>query len=74
MADGVHIQRHDPRDLLDNEGSLMDEVRDIFAEPRMWMSQEHPLLGGRSPQDCIDGGDPQLVRDLLRNIRFVAQT
>lgn len=32
------------------------------------------MLGGRSPQQCVDAGDEQAVWDLLRNIKYIGQT
>ncbi len=45
-------QRVDPARRLPGEGSLEDEANQIFADPDEWMHREHPMLGGRSPQEC----------------------
>jgi uncharacterized protein (DUF2384 family) len=74
MPSVVQARRLDPTERLPGEGSLLDEARKIFADADQWMHTAHPLLGGRTPQDCIDGGDEQLVWDLLRNIKHVGQT
>lgn len=68
------LQRIDPAERLPGEGSLADAARQIFADPDEWMRREHPMLGGRSPQECIDAGDEQPVWDLLRNIKYIGQT
>ena len=74
MATGARLQRIDPAERLPGERSLADELGQIFADPGEWMRQQHPMLAGRSPQECIDAGDEQLVWDLLRNIKYVGQT
>lgn len=74
MTTVVQVRRLDPTDRLLGEQHLQDEVQQIFAEPGEWMHQEHPLLGGRTPSECVDAGDEQLVWDLVRNIKYVAQT
>jgi Protein of unknown function (DUF2384) len=74
MAKAAQIPRVDPAGRLPGEGSVSDAAGEIFADPNGWMSQEHPMLAGRSPQECIDAGDEQAVWDLLRTIRYVGQT
>lgn len=60
--------------LLKGETSLEDETEKIFDEPFVWMAQEHPLLGGKSPNECVKDGREQAVWDLLRAIKYVGQT
>ncbi len=74
MAKAARLPRIDPTDRLPGEGSVRDEAGEIFADPGAWMNQKHPMLAGRSPQECIDGGDEQAVWDLLRTIKYVGQT
>jgi hypothetical protein len=74
MTATAQLRRLDPTERLPGERSLADEVRKVFADPDAWLRQQHPLLGGRTPRDCIDAGDEQLVWDLLRNIKHVGQT
>ena len=74
MAKAARLQRADPAERLPGEGSLADEASQIFADPDEWLRREHPMLGGRSPQECIDAGDEQAVWDLLRNIKYIGQT
>jgi hypothetical protein len=74
MAKTAQLPRVDPAGRLPGEGSLADEASQIFADPDEWMRREHPMLGGRSPQDFIDAGDEQPVWDLLRNIKYIGQT
>ncbi len=65
------LRRLDPADPLPDERSLEDEAREIFDEPDERMKQRNVNLAGRSPQDCINQGDEQPVRDLLRRIKYV---
>lgn len=74
MASAAALQRIDPAGRLPGEGSLADEAGQVFADPDDWMRRAHPMLGGRSPQECIDAGDQQAVWDLLRNIKYIGQT
>lgn len=74
MATATQLRRVDPTERLPGESSLPDEARQIFADPDQWMHREHPMLGGRSPQQCVDAGDEQAVWDLLRNIKYIGQT
>jgi hypothetical protein len=74
MATAARLPRIDPAKRLPGEGSLEDEVGKIFADPDAWMKREHPMLGERSPQQCINAGDEQAVWDLLRNIKYTGQT
>ena len=72
MTKNSHIRR-DPTEVLSDEGELWDEAREIFSRPDKWMTERHPMLDGRSPRDCIQAGDQQLVRDLVRTIKYVGQ-
>jgi hypothetical protein len=64
----------DPKDLLPGEMDIRSEAAKIFAEPDEWMRRKHPMLGGRSPDECLEAKDEQPVRDLLRTIIHVGQT
>lgn len=74
MAKTAQRPRIDPTRQLSGEGSLSDEAGQIFADPDEWMHREHPMLGGRTPQQCVDAGQEQAVWDLLRTIKYVGQT
>jgi hypothetical protein len=74
MAKTLQLVRVDPAERLPGEGSLADEAGQIFDNPDEWMRREHPMLGARSPQQCIDDGDEQLVWGLLRNIKYIGFT
>ncbi len=68
------MPRINPADRFPNEASLEREVAKIFENPNEWMNQDHPLLGGRSPQACVNANDDQPVWDLVRQIQYVGQT
>ncbi len=74
MAKAAQNPSVDPAERLPGEGSLTDEAGKIFADPDEWMHREHPMLGGRTPQECIDAGEEQSVWDLLRTIKYIGQT
>jgi uncharacterized protein (DUF2384 family) len=74
MARANQLRRVDPAGRFPEEAGLLEEATTIFASPEEWMRDRHPMLGGRSPQECIDAGDEQMVWDLLRNIKYVGQT
>jgi hypothetical protein len=74
MVKAAQLKRVDPAERLPGEGGIRDLAGEIFADPGGWMSQRHPLLAGRSPQECIDAGDDQAVWDLLRSIKYLGQT
>ena len=74
MAKTLQLVRVDPAERLPGEGSLADEAGQIFDNPDEWMRREHPMLGARSPEQCIADGDEQLIWDLLRNIKYIGLT
>ncbi|HEY4113611.1 MAG TPA: MbcA/ParS/Xre antitoxin family protein [Rhizomicrobium sp.] len=63
-----------PSEPLPDEGDILQDAAQIFSNPQEWLKQAHPMLGGRSPQQCLDAQDEQPVRDLLRRIRYIGQT
>ncbi|HEY8699054.1 MAG TPA: antitoxin Xre/MbcA/ParS toxin-binding domain-containing protein [Rhizomicrobium sp.] len=73
-ASTTNVPASDPSNLVDGEGSIAEKARKMFASPAEWLAQKHPMLGGRSPQECLDAHDEQPVRDLLRRIKYVGQT
>lgn len=74
MAKAAQLPRVDPARRFSDEGSLADEASQIFADPDEWMHRKHPMLAGRSPQECVDAGDEQAVWDLLRSIKYIGLT
>jgi len=75
MPNGARVERIDPTNRLDDEQErIEDEVAKHFEDPEEWMRRNHPLLGGRSPDDCVQTGDEQMVWELLRSVKYVGQT
>jgi len=70
----ARANRADPSNPLPDERGVSEEAAETFADPTNWLNTQHPMLGGRSPSECIRDGDEQLVRDLLRRIKLVGQT
>jgi hypothetical protein len=58
---------------LPGEGSVLESAAEIFSAPEAWLNLKNPLLGGRSPEECIAAGDEQSVWDLLRSIKGLGQ-
>ncbi len=47
---------------------LRDHLRAVFPEPaaaRAWMAAPNPELGGRTPQQCWEAGDPEAIHRAL---------
>lgn len=63
--------RRDPQELLPGEGSIREEAEKVFSNPILWMNRPHPMLDGRTPQQCVDEEDEQPVRDLIRRVKYV---
>ncbi len=74
VAVGMKQRQADPLTPLPDEQSILQEAGKIFSNVPEWLTQQHPMLGGRTPEECLDAGDEQSVRDLLRSIKFVGQT
>ena len=69
-----HLAHQDPSRRLPGETSIQAEAGDLFENPEAWLNAANPMLGGKSPRDCIGQPDEQAVWDLLRTIRRVGQT
>lgn len=74
LGPGPRVARQGPADRLPDESSIEQGAADIFENPDPWLDAEHPMLGGKSPRDCIGTANEQTVWDLLRTIRSVGQT
>lgn len=69
-----HLAHQDPSQRLPSETTIEAEAGALFESPDGWLNAPNPLLGGKSPRDCIGQPDEQAVWDLLRTIRRVGQT
>jgi len=52
--------------------ALWHEAEEVFEDGVKWLNDPHPSLGGRSPRDCLEHGEEQAVRELLRRIKYAA--
>ena len=60
-----------PNGLLGNEkANIRDEVADLVDDPTQWLEMPNSQLGGIRPKDLIGTEREQLLRDLLRAIKF----
>lgn len=51
------------------KADIFEEVRTVVLDPVTWLNQPNDQLGGKRPQDLLDQGDEDAVRDLIRSIR-----
>ena len=68
---GVVALRRDPYDRLPHEGSIEAEADELFEDGRAWLEAKHPMLGAQRPIDLIGTPAEQMVRNLLRGIRYI---
>ena len=60
-----------PNGLLPNEqANIRDEVADLVDKPDEWLAMPNSQLGGIKPEALIGTDREQLLRDLLRAIKF----
>jgi len=60
-----------PNGLLGNEkANIRDEVADLVDDATQWLDMPNSQLGGIRPKDLIGTEREQLLRDLLRAIKF----
>jgi uncharacterized protein (DUF2384 family) len=49
---------------------IHQEIKTLIAEPAQWLDTPNDQLGGRKPKDLIGTDREQLLRDLLRAIKY----
>ena len=49
---------------------IRQEIRAMVAEPAKWLDMPNDRLGGEKPKDLIGTEREQLLRDLLRAIKY----
>ena len=54
----------------DEEPDIRKEVADLVADPSEWLNTPNTRLGGKKPRDLIGTDREQLLRDLLRAIKY----
>ncbi|ETX08112.1 MbcA/ParS/Xre antitoxin family protein [Candidatus Entotheonella palauensis] len=60
--------------LPDETPDILEEVKDLVADPNLWLNAPHELLGGKTPKEVMAQGGTQRVRDLLRAIKYGVMT
>jgi DNA-binding transcriptional MerR regulator len=48
---------------------LLEDIRVIFADPDVWLDTPNPRTAGETPREAIDGGNEQLVIDIVEAIK-----
>jgi hypothetical protein len=56
--------------LPDEERDVRKEIAGLIAEPDEWLRLPNSRLGGSKPEDLIGTEREQLLRDLLRAIKY----
>ena len=54
----------------DEESDIQKEVEHLIAEPGKWLNAPNSQLGGAKPKDLIGSNREQILRDLLRAIKY----
>jgi len=56
--------------LADEQTNIRDEVANLVDNPTQWLDFPNSQLGGVKPKELIGTNREQLLRDLLRAIKF----
>ena len=56
--------------FLGEDPDIRKEVADLLADPSEWLNTPNARLGGKKPGDLIGTDREQLLRDLLRAIKY----
>lgn len=56
--------------LPGEQEDIRQEVKTMIAEPAKWLDTPNDRLGGQKPGDLIGTEREQLVRDLLRALKY----
>jgi uncharacterized protein (DUF2384 family) len=56
--------------LPGEKADIREEAAEMIAEPEKWLDMPNAMLGGEKPNDLIGTDREQLVRDLLRAIKY----
>jgi hypothetical protein len=60
--------------LPGEKADIREEVAALIAEPEKWLDMPNNQLGGEKPKDLIGTEREQLLRDLLRAIKYGMMT
>jgi hypothetical protein len=56
--------------LPDEKADIRQEIDALIADPAQWQDAPNDQLGGQKPKDLIGTEREQLLRDLLRAIKY----
>ncbi len=56
--------------IVGEESDVMELVRSVIPNPQTWLDSPNAQLDGRKPRELIGTSHEQLVRDLLRAIKY----
>jgi uncharacterized protein (DUF2384 family) len=56
--------------LPGEKANIRQEIKTLIAEPAKWLDMPNDQLGGLKPRDLIGTDREQLLRDLLRAIKY----
>jgi hypothetical protein len=56
--------------LPDEHADIRLDVADLIADPAQWLDMPNSQLAGQKPNDLIGTEREQLLRDLLRAIKY----
>lgn len=48
---------------------LLEDIRAIFSDPDIWLDTPNPRTAGDTPREAIEGGNEQLVIDIVEAIK-----
>lgn len=71
MTGNEHEDARDQITQLLLRAALRLEIADLLAEAPQWLKTPHELLGGQTPDERIEAGDINTVRNLLYSIIYV---
>ena len=54
----------------DEETDIRKEIETLVADPNKWIDMPNTELGGTKPKDLIGTNREQMLRDLLRSIKY----
>jgi len=54
----------------DEQADIKKDVATLIDDPSEWLATPNTRLGGDKPQDLIGTDREQLLRDLLRSIKY----
>jgi Protein of unknown function (DUF2384) len=55
----------------DEAADIREEAAKFFDNVDEWMTTENSNLAGRTPSQLIGAGNEEMVRDLLRRIKYI---